>query len=499
MMMMTNLALLPILIPFVAAILLLILPHKIKYQRPAALSFSFILLAASLFSCYKVITEGTLVVTMGNWPVPFGISLVADMLAMLLVVTTTLILPIIILYSIRTISVPREEGLYYPLIFFMITGVNGSFLTGDIFNLFVFFEVMLMSSYGILVLGGTRVQLQGILKYLVFNVIASAFFIVSVAMLYGIVGTLNMADIANKLAQVQGDTDAGLISVIAIFFLFVFGSKAGIFPLFVWLPSSYVSAPMPILALFGGLLTKVGVYAILRTFSLFFSSSPGIEWDFLRWSAYLTIIIGVVGAMSYRNMKNIIIYNILIAIGVILVGFTSLTAAGMTGSIYYLIHDMLIKVALFMIIGVILFITGTPDIRDFSGLIARYPGLTLTFFIAMLGLAGIPPFSGFVGKLYIVKGVFESGDIVGGILILVSSLFVLLSLLRIFILGFWGKERGPRHYVFGYRQMMMPTVILVSITVIFGIGIQFVTPYVLEASNSLIDPLVYITAVLGGH
>lgn len=499
MMMMTNFALLPILIPFVAAICLLILPHKIKYQRPAAIIWSLVLLAFTIFTFTKVIKEGTLVVTMGDWPVPFGISIVADMLAILLVLTTTVILPFIILYSIKTISVPREEGLYYSLVFFMITGVNGSFLTGDIFNLFVFFEVMLMASYGIIVLGGTRVQLQGIVKYLVFNVIASAFFIVSVAMLYGVVGTLNMADIGQKLSEVQGQADAGLISVIAIFFLFVFGSKAGIFPLFVWLPSSYVSAPMPILALFGGLLTKVGLYAIMRTFSLFFSAEPGIEWSFLRWSAYLTIIIGVIGAMSYRNMKNIVIYNILIAIGVILVGFSSHTLDGMTGSVFYTIHDMLIKVALFMIIGVILFITGTPDIRGFSGLILRYPGLTFIFFIAMLGLAGIPPFSGFIGKLYLLKGVFQSGDIVGGLLILISSLFVLLSLLRIFILGFWGKERGPRHMVYGYRQMMFPTILLVCLTVAFGIGIQFVTPYVQIAADSLANPMIYIQSVLGGN
>lgn len=196
--MMTNLVLMPILIPFFGAIFLMLLPRKVMVQRVLAVITSVVLIGANIFLVYYVYQNGILVVTLGNWPAPFGISIVGDMLAILLVTTTSLVLLATLIYSFYSIGKPRERFLYYPAVLFMIVGVNGSFLTGDIFNLFVFFEVMLMASYVLLVLGGTKIQLKATVKYLLINVIGSAFLVMAIALLYSMIGTLNMADISQK-------------------------------------------------------------------------------------------------------------------------------------------------------------------------------------------------------------------------------------------------------------------------------------------------------------
>ncbi|WP_239257063.1 Na+/H+ antiporter subunit D [Listeria ilorinensis] len=490
-----NLVLMPILIPFFGAILLMILPKRIYLQRTVALIFSILLFLASLFLVFYVHKNGIMTLNIGNWEAPFGITMVGDMLALLLVTTSSIVLNCVVIFSFYTIGKPREKFLYYAVILFMMVGVNGSFLTGDIFNLFVFFEVMLMSSYVLLVIGGTKIQLKATIKYLLINVVGSAFFVVAIALLYSMIGTLNMADISQKIAALDGSGNYGMISVVAVMFLFVFGLKAGLFPLYFWLPGSYFAPPIPILALFGGLLTKVGVYAIMRTYSLFFYQLSDFVLPLLGILAIITIILGVIGAMSYYDLKTIVIYNILIAIGVILFSVSLMSREAMTGAVFYLIHDMIIKAALFLIIGIVMAITGYSSVKKFSGLMTVKPTLAWAFFIAILGLAGIPPLSGFFGKLLIVEGSFSAGMIVGGVIVLLSSLFVLMSLIKVFTRGFWGGKQGTFNLKIPYRKMMLPVVILLSISILYGVCSELMLPYISQAVDSLIDPSVYINAV----
>jgi len=491
---MINLLLLPIILPFFFAIILLFFKDNILVQRSLTLIGLVVSFIAALILIAKVKADGVQAITLGGWSAPFGISMVSDMISALLVTTSILITLFVVIYSFTAIGKERERFFYYPAVLFMLTGVNGAFTTGDIFNMFVFFEVLLIASYVLIVLGGEKKQLRESIKYVLVNVISSALFVIAVAFLYSVVGTLNMADISVKIAEIG---QPGIITVIAILFLLVFGIKGAIFPLYFWLPGSYAAPPMPVLALFGALLTKVGLYAIMRTYTLFFIHDMGVTHELLLVLSLLTIIAGCIGALAYFDLKQIIIYNIIIAVGVILFGVAQMNEPGMTGAAFYLIHDMIIKGALFILIGIIIFITGTSNLRKMGGLMKTHAPLGWIYLIAAFGLAGIPPLSGFAGKLLIVKGAFEADNIWGGIIILASSLIVLLSAIRIFIYAFWGEPvELPKTNHRSYRNMMIPAVVLVMISIVYGVGTEWLVPFMTDASDVLLNPSIYIDAVL---
>ncbi|KAB2332975.1 Na+/H+ antiporter subunit D [Bacillus mesophilum] len=494
---MINFLLLPILIPLITGVLLMFINKHVMLQRWVASISAFVTVIIAAMLAHKVHTEGIQTLNLSNWDAPFGITLVSDMLSALLVLTTSIISFACIIFSFRGIGQEREKFNYYASMSFLIVGVNGAFTTGDIFNLFVFFEVMLMSSYVLIVLGGTKIQLRESIKYLLVNVISSALFVIAVGYLYSVTGTLNMAHLSERIASISADGQLGIITVIGVLFMIVFGLKGAVFPLFFWLPGSYYAPPAPVMAIFGALLTKVGVYSITRTYSLLFYHEGGTIQALLGVMAVLSIIFGVIGAIAYWDIKKIIIYNIITAVGVILAGVASMNEDALAGSVFYIIHDMIVKAALFLLVGIMIAITGTSNLKQISGLIKNYPGLAWTFFIASLALAGIPPLSGFVGKLLLIKGVFDAEHYWTGAIILMSSLFVLFSVMKIFINGFWGKpltykgeEKAP------VRQLMAAPVILVILAVVYGVGADFVFPYISQAANILVNPDLYIDAVL---
>lgn len=491
---MNNLIVLPILIPLFTGAILIFLKNKIAAQRVIASLASFAMIAASFTLVQKVHNEGIQSLNISSWSAPFGITLVSDMLSALLVLTTSILGFFILLYSFKSIGTDREKHYYYAVFMFLLVGVNGAFTTGDIFNLFVFFEVMLMSSYVLLVLGNTKIQLRESIKYLLVNVISSALFVAAVAYLYSVVGTLNMAHLSVRIAEIG---QPPILTVIAVLFLIVFGLKGAIFPLYFWMPGSYYAPPAPVLALFGALLTKVGVYAITRTYTLLFYHDTGFTHELLAILAIISIIAGVIGALAYWDIKNIIIYNIIIAIGVILFGVSIMNPAALEGAIYYLIHDMIIKAALFLLAGIIIAITGTSNLKKISGLINNYPGLAWTFFIAALALAGIPPLSGFIGKVLIVQGGVSAGSYIGAVVVMLSSLFVLISIMRVFINGFWGDKRTyENEKSTPVRWLLFAPAILVVISALYGIGSEAILPYISQAAEVLSEPNLYIDAVL---
>ncbi|PLS15681.1 Na+/H+ antiporter subunit D [Bacillus sp. M6-12] len=491
---MNNIVFLPVLLPLITGVVLIFFAKKTGIQKGISLLSSLCGVAAALFLVQYISKTGIQALQVGSWKAPFGIVIVADMLAALLVLTTSLVGTAVLLYSFRGIGQEREKFYFYSIFQFLLVGVNGAFLTGDIFNLFVFFEVMLMASYVLLVLGGTKAQLQESLKYILVNVISSALFVITVAYLYSIVGTLNMADIGRRISEAG---QPGILTVIAVLFLVVFGLKGAIFPLFYWLPGSYYAAPIPVLALFGALLTKVGIYSILRTYTLMFPHKQGYTHELLAILAILTIIVGVIGAIAYWDIKKIIIYNIVIAVGVIAFGISLMNQDGLSGSLFYLIHDMIIKAALFLLVGIMMKITGTSSLREMGGLIRIYPVLGWTFFLAAISLAGIPPFSGFAGKLLILQGAAEKGAFIGMAVVLVSSLLVLYSIIRIFIYGFWGKEKtySPPSHIH-VTKLLTPAILLVAVSILYGIGTEFVYPFIIQGTEPLLDPQIYIDAVL---
>lgn len=303
-----------------------------------------------------------------------------------------------------------------------------------------------------------------------------------------------MADISAKLAEIG---NVGIVTVIAVLFLLVFGIKGAIFPLYFWLPGSYSAPPMPILALFGALLTKVGIYAIIRTYTLFFIHDLSYTHELLLVLSLMTVIFGSIGALAYFDVKQIIIYNIVIAVGVILFGVAQMNEASMSGAIFYLIHDMIIKGALFILIGILISVTGTSNLRKMGGLMKTHAPLGWLYLIAVFGLVGIPPLSGFIGKLLIIQGGFEANHTWMTIIVLASSIVVLLSAIRIFIYAFWGEpEELPKPRYRTYRHEMIPAAFIVIISIAYGVGTEWLMPYMNNASDILLNPSLYIDAVL---
>ncbi len=493
---MNNIVVMPMIIPLLTGIALIFLNRYVRAQRVFSILSIILTIGVSIYILNRIQTNGILRLDFGGWLPPYGIVFVADSFAMLLVVTTAVVTGILLLYAFSSIGKAHENMFFYPFVFFLIAGVNGSFLTGDLFNLFVCFEVMLLSSYVLITLGGRKVQLAESIKYVAINVLSSWFFLVAIAYLYGTVGTLNMAHLSVRIAEVgQGP----LLTVISIIFLIVFSLKAGLL-LYFWLPGSYSAPPTVIAALFGALLTKVGIYAMFRVFTLIFYHEPGITHTMIGIMAAVTMIGGSIGAIAHNDVRQIVSYNVVIAVGFILVGLAVSTEAAIQGSIYYLIHDMIIKALLFLLAGTMIYLTGTARIEQMSGLIRNYPLFGWLFFITMLSLAGIPPLSGFIGKVYMGQGAIEAGSFGLLAIAFLSSIFVLYSLLRIFMNCFWGETIiNEDDDVPLKKGMLIPCVLLGILTIVLGLGSEGIAVYVSDAAHTLMNPEIYIKAVLNGN
>lgn len=491
---MNNVIVLPLLIPLVTAVLLIFCAKNIRLQRwMSAISVALNALVA-LFIVYQVDSEGIQTLHMGGWLPPHGIVFVADMLAALLVLMTLLVAAACLFYAFRSIGEEREKHYFYTFFQFLLAGVIGSFLTGDLFNLFVCFEVMLISSYALIVLGGTKRQLRETLKYMLINIISSTLFVAAVAYLYGTVGTLNMAHLSLRVAEVQQE---GILSVIGILFLIVFALKAGLF-LFFWLPGSYNAPPAAVTALFGALLTKVGLYAIIRTFTLIFYHETGGIHTIIGWMAAATMILGGLGAVAYKDIGRVLNYNIVISVGFIAFGIASASEASLNGAVFYLLHDMAAKALLFILGGMIITSAGTAKLGEMGGLMKRYPWIGWMFFIALLALVGIPPLSGFLGKVLILQGGLQEGHYWLSGIGLLSSLLVLYSLIKVFMGAFWGDSPARREQqpVKIPRTAYGAAIGLTLIVNLMGIGSEWVYSYTSQAGTVLTDPSLYINAVL---
>jgi multicomponent Na+:H+ antiporter subunit D len=437
---MNNAVVLPLLIPLCTAVLLVFLKNRLAVQRKISAYSALLNTACAVWLVYLVRERGIQTLHMGGWAPPYGIVFVADMLAALLVLATSIVVWASLFFAFSAIGEKRERYYFYPFVQFLLAGVNGSFLTGDMFNLYVCFEVLLISSYALIVLGGTRRQLRETLKYILVNIVSSALFVAALAFLYAVSGTLNMAHLSERVAEAgQG----GLFNTVAVLFLAVFSLKAGLF-LFYWLPGSYSAPPAAVTVLFGALLTKVGVYAIIRMFTLVFYHDPGWTHELIGWMAGATMILGALGAAASTRMTAIMNYNIVISIGFIAAGVAAAVPQSQGGAVFYLLHDMVAKALLFMLGGIIIAASGTDRLADAGGLFRRYKAVGWMFFVLIFALVGVPPLSGFAGKLMIVRGSFEAGRYWLGAIGIASSLVILYSLMKLFMKAFWGDEKPER-------------------------------------------------------
>jgi multicomponent Na+:H+ antiporter subunit D len=503
---MKPLLVLPLIIPLATAAVLLLFWRWRVAHRVLGVIGAAALLVSAIALLEKVWREGIQVVQLGDWPAPFGITLVADLFSAIMVLLAALMGLAVVVYSLSSIDRRRESFGYYALFHILLMGVCGAFLTGDIFNLYVWFEVMLIASFVLLALGGERPQLEGAIKYVTLNLISSAIFLAAVGILYGMAGTLNMADLAVKLSLTPFP---GLVTTVAMLLLVSFGIKAAVFPLFFWLPASYHTPPVPISAIFAGLLTKVGVYALIRVFTLIFVGDIDFTHNVILVIAGLTMVTGVLGAVAQNELRRILSFHIVSQIGYMIMGLALMTPLAIAGSVFYVMHHIIVKTNLFLVSGVVQRLRGSLELKEIGGLYATHPGLAALFMIPAMSLAGMPPLSGFFAKFVLIRAGIEVGSwwIVAAAIF--AGILTLFSMTKIWNEAFWkarpslpdlaaSPASGPTDAErdAASRPMLPPIIALAVITVLIGIAAGPVFTLATRAAEQLLNREMYIEAVL---
>lgn len=500
---MIHLLSLPIIIPLVTACLAVITRKSHKLQRWLGVLGMVGQIAVSVLLLWHVMEHGILADQMGNWAAPFGITLVADLLSAIMVVITAVMGFAVAVYSLADIDKSRESFGYYPLLHLLLMGVNGTFLTGDIFNLYVWFEVMLISSFVLLALGNKKTQMEGAIKYVIINIISSAFLLAGIGLMYGMFGTLNMADLANRVPDFESP---GMVTAVSMLFMVSFSIKAAMFPLFFWLPASYHTPPVAISAIFAGLLTKVGVYTLIRFFTLIFVQDVAYTHNILLWASGLTMLTGVLGAAAQNEFRKILSFHIISQIGYMVMGLALFTPLAIVGSVFYIVHHIIVKTNLFLVSGVANKLVGSFELNKLGGLYRHHPWLGALFLIPAFSLAGFPPLSGFWAKLTLIFAGLEIESYPIVIVALVVGLLTLFSMTKIWAAAFWSPLADEKLDISDFRKritpwdltlLVIPMVILAILTLTIGLYAQPFFDVSLEAAEQLLDPSLYIRAVLG--
>jgi multicomponent Na+:H+ antiporter subunit D len=499
---MNLLLILPVLIPLMTATAMLMAWRSWRAQRALSVAGAAGLLGVSLALLAAVWRDGVQATRLGSWPAPFGITVVADLLSAIMVALTGLMGLTVAVYSLSSIDTRREAFGYWPLLHILLAGVCGSFLTGDVFNLYVWFEVMLIASFALLTLGGELAQIEGAVKYVTLNLLSSAIFLAAAGLLYGAAGTLNMADLAQQLRH---PARPGLLTTIALLFLIAFGIKAAVFPLFFWLPASYHTPPAPVTAIFSGLLTKVGVYSMIRLFTLVFVHDAGFTHKLILTVAGLTMVTGVLGAVAQTEFRRLLSFHIVSQIGYPLMGLALFTPPALAGAIFFMFHVSIAKAALFLTGGMVYKLRGTYDLKKLGGMFQPSPVLATLFLIPALSLAGIPPLAGFWAKFALLRAGLENAEYAIVATALVVSALTLFSMTKIWAEVFWkrsgacvdapGLATRPRRVAI---TMIAPTLLLVMLTVVIGLLADPFFAIAARAAEQLLDRGEYIRAVLVG-
>ena len=438
------LVILPVVLALLGGAVLLMLREAREAQFWLALGVVAVIVVSDIALALRVSEAGPVAMTMGRWLPPFGISFVADLTGAVFALAAAGVTLLLLVYL--RMDMPdraRRDGVY-PLVLLLLAGVSGSFLTGDLFNLYVWFEVMLISSFGLMVLGGRNIQLDGTVKYGFLNFLATTFFLAALGLLYGTLGTLNMADIVGR----AGAANPAVLASIGALLLLAFGMKAAAFPVNAWLPASYHAPPPAISALMAGLLTKVGVYALLRALVMLLPASREILEPVLALVAIGTLILGPLGAIAETNLRRALGFLVIGGIGATIAGAALGNAAGLAGSATYVLHAMLTITGLYLVAGLLETMTGETDTRRMGGIYAAASLPSLLFFVLMLAVAGVPPFLGFWPKLLLVQGGIEAWGFGGDgwalalwIAVLGNALLTLIAVSRLWAHIFW--RAGP--------------------------------------------------------
>jgi multicomponent Na+:H+ antiporter subunit D len=490
----TALLTLPILLPLVGAALTILGGRSRPFQRAVALATLTAALGLAVALLVEVDRNGPVATQAGGWPAPLGITLVADRFSAIMLVVAALMLLTVAVYAIGQPGAERDHVGFQSVYLVLAAGVAATFLTGDLFSLFVAIEMMLTASYVLITLGGRLEQVRAGMTYVVISLLASILFVTLLAAVYAATGTVNMAQLAGRIA----DLPPGLRSGLAVLMLVVFGIKAALVPFAFWLPDSYPTAPSPVTAIFAGLLTKVGVYAIIRTQTLLFPASTR-PTTLLLVLASVTMVVGVVGALAQADVRRILSFQIVSHIGFMVMGLGLFTVAGLAAAVLYTVHHIVAKTGLFLTGGLIEHAGGSSRLGRLGGMVRTAPVLALLFLVPALSLVGIPPLSGFVAKFALEDAAAARSDYVVMGVALVVSLLTLYSLTKVWTGVFWGPPAGatPREPLGGPVLMIAPTAVLAALTLVIGLAAGPLYDLSLRTAADLLDPHAYVTAVLG--
>lgn len=500
---MSHWIILPILLPALTAPLLaLAVRHDIVLARTFSLTSSLLLLLLAL-GLLLAVSDGTILTYhLGDWPAPYGIVLALDRLSALMLLLNALLGLLVLLY---TMGGWDKRGLHFhPMFQFLLMGINGAFLTGDLFNLFVFFEVLLIASYGLMVHGGGALRLRSGVQYVVINLIGSSIFLIAVGLIYSVTGTLNMADLAIKVAAVQPG-DQALLHTGALLLLLVFCIKAALVPVQFWLPATYANAPAPIAALFA-IMTKVGAYAIIRVYTLIFGGDAGAEsWMAASWllpAALVTLALGAMGVLAARSLGQLVSFAVIASMGTLLTAVALFNPQAMSAALYYLLHSTLAAGAMFLVVDLVVQRRAQHgDLLQAAPPFAQLSLVAGAFFIAAIAMAGMPPLSGFIAKLQLLSSVRQADAAVWiWALVLTGSLLTIIGFARAGSLLFWKSCAIAGELRPGRRSGTLPLValgLLFAALLLLTIAAGPINHYLQQTAAQLFAPQDYINTILG--
>lgn len=504
---------LPVVLPLVGAGVNLAAVGRTRIQRAVSMSVLTAVLAIAGILLYAADVRGPQVVQVGGWAPTEGIVLIVDRLSALMMIVSIVVTMGVLRYSIgqgRSSFDDESDGhaplpVFHPTILVLSAGVSTTFLAGDLFHMYVGFEMLLAASFVLLTLGGTEARVRAGVTYVFVSLLSSMIFLIAIAMIYAATGTVNLAVLATRLEMIPHGTSVVLQLLLVLGFLV----KAAVFPMSGWLPDSYPTAPAPVTAVFAGLLTKIGIYALIRTQTLLFPD--GSLNTVLMWAALASMIVGILGAITQDDIKRMLSFTLVSHIGYLLFGIALGSDAGLSAAIFYVLHHITIQTTLFLVTGLIERVGGTTASSHLGGLVRVSPLLAVLFFIPAMNLGGIPPFSGFIGKVGLMQAGVQQGTWLAMVLVVgavITSLLTLYAVARVWGRAFWGSPPQPEEGMAftpartgKSRAMGAGVVVPTTAMVLFSLALTaFAGPLFEITQRASLDLLLrepYLLAILG--
>jgi multicomponent Na+:H+ antiporter subunit D len=490
-----------ILIPFVSTVVLALLNGHVRAERWVNVASCLGLTAFCFWLLATVDRDGIQVSTLGGFAAPYGIAFVADRLACVMLCLSASLASVVAVYTTWTVTDVQQRYFFFPLLQVMLLGVNWSFITGDLFNLFVAYEVLLLGSYGSMLVGASRQQVRQTMVYVAINLVGGSLFVVGIGLIYALVGTLNLADVARITSGLAGPR-AAMVTAASVVLLFVFALKAGTFPLFFWLPDSYPVVPTGMNGYFAGLLTKVGIYSLLRVFVMTFrQEGSDVALHVLLVLSGFTMLLGVLGALAQWDIRRILSWHSVSQVGYMVMGIglaiqPEVAVAAVAATVIFVVHHSIVKSCLFLVGGITEEATAARKLKDMGGVLELAPAVAALFLISALSLAGMPPFTGFLAKIALFRVGLAGGSFWIVAVAVVTSFFTLLSMLKIWSYAYWGEPRREAA-VPGWHGMAAASAVLVVATIGLGLWAQPFLRLCNDLAHDLVHPTAYVEAVLG--